>query len=239
MQEKTKILIIEDEEGLLLTLKDRLEAEGYACETQSNGNKGLEAALGGVYGLILLDIMLPGKDGFAICEALRAANNHTPIIMLTARGQVDDRVKGLKLGADDYLGKPFEWSELLARIEALLRRVNQEHQLRKEEWQDAIKKGQVDYERFSVDFSSSTVLRNGESVPLSAQEFKLLAYLCEHPEIMHTRESLLNAVWSYGTKLTTRTVDVHIAWLRKKIGDSEPVPRHIKTVRGIGYRFLP
>lgn len=239
MNQKTKILIIEDEEGLLLTLKDRLESEGYSCETRNEGISGLDAALGGNYDLILLDIMLPSKDGFEICSKLREARVHTPIIMLTARGQVVDRVNGLRLGADDYLGKPFDWTELLARIEALLRRVNQEHQLRKEEWQDAIKKGRVDYEKFSVDFSSSSVEREGKILSLSAQEFKLLAYLCEHPEIMHTRESLLNAVWSYGTKLTTRTVDVHIAWLRKKLGDSEPVPRHIKTIRGIGYRFLP
>jgi len=248
MANVTKILVIEDEPGLVMTLTDRLEAEGYRCESRSDGVSGLEAAHSRGYGLILLDVMLPGKSGFDVCRELRASGDKTPILMLTARGQVDDRVVGLKLGADDYLCKPFDMAELLARVEALLRR----SEFRAPEtaqgqgeagnalvWERAAARGRVDYGSFVADFASGAIERDGETYPLSGQEYKLLAYLAEHPAEAFSRDKLLDEVWGYGSEVTTRTVDVHVAWIRRKIGDTDLIPRHILTVRGVGYRFVP
>jgi len=160
--------------------------------------------------------------------------------MLTARGLVFDRVLGLKLGADDYLTKPFEMSELSARIEALLRRPPLASARRSElPGSDPAARGKVDYQGFSIDFTKGLVIREGSEIPLSAQEYKLLAWLTDHPGEILSRERLLQAVWGYDSTVSTRTVDVHIAWLRQKIGDSGPAPRRIVTLRGLGYRFDP
>jgi DNA-binding response OmpR family regulator len=239
-----KILVIEDEPGLVMTLTDRLEAEGYHCDSRSAGMAGLEASMSRAFALIILDVMLPGKNGFDVCRELRSSGDKTPILMLTARGQVDDRVLGLKIGADDYLCKPFDMAELLARVEALIRRSAQPASDASTAenariWERAASRGRVDYGQFVADFSNGTIERAGETYSLSGQEYKLLAFLAEHPNEVFSRDRLLDAVWGYGSEVTTRTVDVHVAWIRRKIGDAELIPRHILTVRGLGYRFVP
>ena len=237
---KGRLLLVEDEEGLVMTLGDRLRSEGYEFDSASDGSTGLAKALEGGWDLILLDVMLPAKNGYDICKELRAAGVGVPVLMLTARGLVFDRVLGLKLGADDYLTKPFEMSELSARIEALLRRPPRASARRSElPGSDPAARGKVDYQGFSIDFTKGLVIREGSEIPLSAQEYKLLAWLTDHPGEILSRERLLQAVWGYDSTVSTRTVDVHIAWLRQKIGDSGPAPRRIVTLRGLGYRFDP
>ncbi len=240
MPEKPRILLVEDEKSLVMTLSDRLEAEGYHCASAGDGLAGFDRAWREPWDLIILDIMLPGKNGLDICRDLRGKGICSPILMLTARGQIIDKVLGLKMGADDYLTKPFDMAELLARVEALLRRVSAAAVPPVPPGSNpAGKRGQEAYDGFSIDFSTGHVVRDGERQGLSSQEFKLLAYLTDHPGLLVSRDQLLDAVWGYGSETTTRTVDVHIAWLRKKIGDTDPVPRHIVTVRGLGYRFVP
>ncbi len=225
------ILIIEDEPGLLITISDRLVGEGYSMECAETGPEGFEMALKGSHDLIILDIMLPGKNGFDICRDLRSRNIHTPVLMLTARGEVIDRVLGLKLGADDYLIKPFEMIELVARIEALLRR------------NTGFRKGASEGEGFSfadvyVDFRGAEVFKNGDKLELLAQEYRLLRYLIENRGKTVSREDLLSDVWDYNSAPTTRTVDVHIAWLRQKLEPNPKHPQYIITVHKLGYKFV-
>jgi two-component system, OmpR family, alkaline phosphatase synthesis response regulator PhoP len=223
-----RILLVEDEPGLVLTLSDRLNKEGFAVETARDGETGLVRATTESFDLIILDIMLPRKNGLDVCRDLRQQGSQTPVIMLTARGQVFDKVVGLKLGADDYLTKPFEMIELLARIEALLRRAPQ-----------AVASTEVyQFGPVRVDFRKAEVMRDEKPVELSAREFQLLRYFIEHRESAITRDALLNEVWGYNAMPSTRTVDVHVAWLRQKL---EPNPRHpqfILTVHGLGYKFV-
>src|SRR5918912_1232322 len=224
-----RILLVEDEPGLVMTLTDRLVTEGYAVETAQDGEAGLAQAASAAFDLIILDVMLPRKNGFDVCRDLRQRGVSSPIIMLTARGQVVDRVVGLKLGADDYVTKPFEMIELLARIEALLRRAPAADSAQLPE---TYRFGAV-----RVDFRRAEVVRDNEPVELSALEFKLLRYLIEHRGATLSRDELLNEVWGYDATPSTRTVDVHVAWLRQKL---EPNPRHpqfILTVHGLGYKF--
>ena len=176
--------------------------------------------------LVLLDIMLPGQSGFDVCAQLRRNDTRTPILMLTARGAVEDRVRGLRLGADDYLQKPFEMSELLARIDALLRRAAPARRL-------------LRIGRAQVNFDAGTVTAYGESLDVSAQSLRLLEYLVEHSGKTITREMLLSRVWGYKSMPSTRTVDVHIAWLRRALEKDPREPRHIVTVHAVGYRFDP
>lgn len=228
---KFKILLIEDEPGLIITLTDRLTSEGYGVDPATDGEEGFEKALGGGFDLIILDVMLPRKNGFDICRDLRQKNVQTPILMLTARGEVVDKVVGLKLGADDYLTKPFELIELLARIEALLRRTPGSSGSTASA-PDTYKFGPV-----RVDFRRAEVDRDGQPVELSSLEFKLLQYLITHRGSVISRDTLLDEVWGYDAMPSTRTVDVHVAWLRQKV---EPNPRHpqfILTVHGLGYKF--
>jgi two-component system, OmpR family, alkaline phosphatase synthesis response regulator PhoP len=221
------ILLVEDEPGLLLTLSDRLRSEGYTVETESDGPSGLTEAATGKYDLIILDVMLPGKGGLDVCRDLRQQGNTTPILMLTARGQVVDRVLGLKLGADDYLTKPFDMLELLARLEALLRRPAQ----------TVGPSASYQLGDLRVDFRSTTVWRDGKTLTLSAREFQLLRYFIEHRGETLSREELLRNVWGYEAMPATRTVDVHVAWLRQKLESDPKRPRFILTVQGLGYRF--
>ncbi len=222
-----RILLIEDEPGLVLTLTDRLRSEGYEVGSATDGDAGLALAERDAWDVILLDVMLPGKGGFDVCRDLRQRGIATPVIMLTARGQVVDKVLGLKLGADDYLTKPFDMMELLARVEVQLRR-------------SAASTSDPVHLRFGdviVDTRKAEVTRNGAVLEMSAREFLLLKYLIEHRGETLSREQLLNDVWGYHSMPSTRTVDVHVAWLRQKI---EPNPRHpqfILTVHGLGYRF--
>ncbi|MBL8139237.1 MAG: response regulator transcription factor [Acidobacteria bacterium] len=228
-----RVLLVEDEPGLQLTLSDRLAGEGYDVETAGDGELGLARALTGAFDLIVLDVMLPKRDGFDVCRAMRQRGMTTPILMLTARGQVVDRVVGLKLGADDYLVKPFEAMELLARIEALLRRAGNGA---------APPSGTAGATRFefddvTVDTRKAEVVKGGVPVELSAKEFQLLRYFLEHRGATISRDELLQEVWGYEHTPSTRTVDVHVAWLRQKLEVNPKTPQFILTVHGLGYKF--
>ena len=230
----TKVLLVEDEPGLVMTLTDRLMAEGYDVESATDAPSGLELAASGSFDAILLDVMLPGGNGMDVCRTLRQRGLQTPILMLTAKGQVVDKVVGLKLGADDYLVKPFEMAELLARIEALLRRsASSNGSTPATMTADSYKFGDI-----SVDFRKAEVNKAGQPLDLSAREFKLLKYFVEHRGAALTRDELLNEVWGYNAMPSTRTVDVHVAWLRQKLEDNPRHPQFILTVHGLGYKFV-
>jgi len=222
-----RILLVEDEVGLVMTLTDRLQAEGYLVESATDGEQGLQLATDTAYDLIILDVMLPRKSGFDVCRKLREQGTETPILMLTARSQVVDKVVGLQFGADDYLTKPFDVMELLARIEALLRRAP-----------GRAPKNGYRFGTVQVDFTTAEVRRNGAPVALSAREFQLLKYLIEHRGALISREQLLTEVWGYEAMPLTRTVDVHMAWLRQKLEANPKRPEFFLTSRGLGYRFV-
>ncbi len=224
----SRILLIEDEPGLVLTLSDLLTAEGYEVDTALDGPTGLRKALGTSFDAIILDVMLPGKNGFDVCKELRQHGADVAILMLTARTQVIDRVVGLKLGADDYLTKPFDPSELVARVEALLRRVNKTNLSPVVHFQ---------FGDVQVDFDRGEVLKGGTPVSMAGKELQLLRYLVDHRGQVLSRDELLKNVWQYQPSVSSRTIDVHMAWLRQKLEDNPQVPRHFHTVRGVGYRF--
>jgi DNA-binding response OmpR family regulator len=221
----SKILIIEDDPTILRVVKDNFTTRGYRVQTARNGEEGLDAALNGRPDLILLDIMLPKINGFEICRAVRAEKLEMPILMLTAKGQEEDIVRGLELGADDYITKPFSIRELVARAQAFLRR------------QQA---GAADSYKFGncrLDTTSHRLLKDGAEVPLTNKEFCLLEYFLQHPGRAFTRDSIMNAVWGNTVMVTARSVDRCVTTLRSKI---EPDPHHpafIHTIREIGYRF--
>ncbi len=226
-----RILLVEDETGLVLTLTDRLQGEGYSVTSAGNGINGEKLAVEGNFDLILLDVMLPQKNGFDVCRDVRKANVQTPILMLTARGQVNEKVVGLKLGADDYLTKPFEMMELLARIEALLRRPS---------YMSASASGldSFSFGDFTLDFTTMELRRQGVMIELSAREFQLLRYFVEHRGLALSREAILNNVWGYDAMPTTRTIDTHVTWLRQKLEENPKFPKYILTVHGLGYKFV-
>lgn len=226
----SKILLVEDEEGLILTLTDRLQSEGFDVVSASDGERGFEKALSENFDLIILDVMLPKKNGYDVCRDLRQKGIAKPILMLTAKGETIDKVLGLKLGADDYLTKPFEVIELLARIEALLRRSPSNNQTNSAE---VFRFGET-----AVDFRKAEVYKENEAVELSAMEFKLLQFLIENRGKVHSRNELLDEVWGYDAMPSTRTVDVHIAWLRQKLETNPKHPQFIQTVHGLGYKFV-
>jgi DNA-binding response OmpR family regulator len=220
-----RLLVVEDDPGQLLALTDRLSSEGYEVDQAADGEEGVQKALDDGYDLILLDVMLPAKSGFDVCSELRGKGVQAPILMLTARDQISDKVVGLELGADDYVTKPYEFIELLARVKALLRRSGSrltEH----------FAFGDVE-----VNFSSAEVHRRGKPVKLAAREFQLLRYFIENRGAVLSRNDLLDAVWGEDAMPTGRTVDVHVARLRQKLERDAANPRHIVTVRGLGYRF--
>lgn len=221
-----RILLVEDETGLALTLSDRLRSENYEVEVAYDGEAGLSCASTQHFNLILLDWMLPRRSGIDVCRDLRQKRIDTPILMLTARGQTMDKVVGLKLGADDYVTKPFEMSELLARVEALLRRSSPQEGGAPEIWQLGA---------ICVDRRRTRVTRNGELVDLAPREYKLLCYFLDHADRTITREELLKEVWSYRFIPSTRTVDVHVGALRQKLEEDPKQPRLILTVQGQGY----
>jgi two-component system alkaline phosphatase synthesis response regulator PhoP len=222
-----RLLLIEDEPGLVLTLRDRFTREGYAVETSADGESGLERASREAFDLVLLDVMLPRMNGFDVLRELRKRGTETPVIMLTAKGQVVDKVVGLKLGADDYVTKPFEMVELLARIEAKLRRAPA----------TAHPSEGYQFDDVRIDFRRAEVTKGGAPLELSAREFQLLKYFIEHRGATLTREELLNEVWGYNSMPSTRTVDVHVAWLRQKIEPNPRHPQYILTIHGMGYKF--
>ncbi len=223
-----QILLIEDEPGLVITLTDLFRAEGYVVETASDGETGLRRALTRGHSVIVLDVMLPKKNGFEVCRELRRAGVDSAILMLTAKTLVGDRVTGLRLGADDYLPKPFDPSELLARIEALIRRVEKRNRAPAKSFS---------FDDVEIDFERAEVSRAGRRISLAAKELQLLEYLVLHRDRVLPREEILQKVWQYDSEVNSRTVDVHVAWLRQKL-DNPQSPRHIQTVRGKGYKFI-
>lgn len=228
---KARILIVEDERGLVITLRDRLTREGYGVEVAGTPEVALEL-VDRNFDLVLLDVMLPGGSGVDVCSQMRARGLTTPVIMLTARSAVVDKVIGLKMGADDYLTKPFEMAELLVRIEVQLRRRGTEASAQ------PVATGVVRFGNVEVDLRGAEVRRDGQAIVLSAKEFQLLRYFVEHRGATLGREELLDAVWRYDSMLNTRTVDVHVAALRKKLEINARAPAHIITVHGLGYKFV-
>ena len=220
------ILLVEDEQALRMTLSDRLQSEGYVVDFSPDGEQGFEKATSLPFDLIILDIMLPRRSGLDVCRDIRLAGLATPILLLTARGQIVDKVAGLKLGADDYVTKPFDTLELMARIEALLRRAP-----------TRIGQGILHFGSIRVDVRGTQVTREGKPVYLSAREFQLLRYFAEHNGITLSRDEILREVWGYEVGTFTRTVDVHVAGLRQKLEKAPKKPELIITVPGIGYKF--
>lgn len=226
-----KILIIEDEESIRMALEDDFRLEDYDVEVASDGIEGLAKAENPDTDMIILDIMLPGMNGFDICKKLRNQGIRTPIIMLTAKGQEIDRVLGLEIGADDYVTKPFSPRELQARVKAVLRRMETEPDDKAE---NLFRSGGLE-----VDFRKYECRKNDKEVSLTAHEFELLKYLLRNRGRVINRDELLDEIWGKNVFVTPRTVDTHIANLRKKIEDDPSRPRLIISIRGVGYKFIP
>jgi two-component system alkaline phosphatase synthesis response regulator PhoP len=227
-----RILLVEDEPGLVLTVTDLLSENGYEVDSAIDGVDGVAKADTRKHDLIILDVMLPKKSGMEVCAELRSRGVDTPIMMLTARTQVNDRVSGLGAGADDYLCKPFDPLELVARIQALLRRAA------RKPFADALPRIHIG-NTVVVDVARCELTRDGQVIPIGGKELELLRYLAENPNRVISREELLTEVWQYGAGLSSRTVDVHIAWLRQKLEIDPQRPRYLHTARGSGYRFTP
>ena len=225
------ILIVEDEAHLAEGLRFNLEAEGHVVDVDGDGQAALDRLLANraTYDAVILDVMLPGRDGFDVAKTIRQQGIQTPILMLTARTQVFDRVVGLKLGADDYLTKPFETIELLARLEALLRRAPSSS--------PGLSLERYSFGDITVDVRKAEVISKGRLLDLSAKEFQLLKYFIEHRGATISRDELLQEVWGYSAMPSTRTVDVHVAWLRQKLEPNPRLPQFILTVHGLGYKF--
>ena len=223
-----RILVIEDEPQMLLGLRDNLELEGYDVQTAADGDEGLSKASSAPPDLVILDVMLPKRNGFDVCRELRARNVSTPIVMLTARSAETDKVLGLELGADDYVTKPFSITELLARVRAVLRRSNPPRPAT-----ETVRIGDIDF-----DFRLHQARRGQTRIEFTAREFELLRYLVQHVGQVVTREQILNDVWGYEEYPTTRTIDNFVAKLRQKIEKSPHAPEHILTIHGSGYKFV-
>lgn len=229
MSEKMfRILVVDDEEHIRELLKFNLEKNKYEVICAEEGNEAVEMAVENKPDLILLDLMLPGIDGYDVCKVIRGKKEtaNIPVIMITAKGEEFDKILGLELGADDYITKPFSIRELMARVKAVLRRINMKSQ------EDVFKFGEIE-----IDFDKHHVTKNGEVLELTLKEYELLNILCKNEGKVMTREYLLDKIWGYEYVGETRTVDVHIRHLRKKIEKDDKSPKFISTVRGIGYRF--
>jgi two-component system alkaline phosphatase synthesis response regulator PhoP len=211
-----------------VALRDGFEFEKYAVEMAADGEEGLRLATRGDHDLMILDVMLPKKSGLDVCKELRRNGSHTPIIMLTARGQEIDKIVGLKLGADDYVTKPFSFMELLARVEAVLRRMNR-----------VAAGDEYEFGDVKLDFRTYQATKTGTPLDLTPREFRILRYFIDHTDEVVSREALLNHVWGYDTSAFTRTVDTHMARLRQKIEVVPGEPRHFITVHRVGYKFVP
>lgn len=227
-----RILVIEDELELCISLGDRLRSEGYAVEFEHDGNAGMKRAVDATFHLIILDLMLPLRSGFDVCTGLRRIGVHTPILLLTARSQTTDKVVGLKLGADDYVTKPFDTHELMARIEALLRRSVSGKSVVYPGDRDTCQIGDM-----FIDLRSGKVTRADKQVELTTREFQLLRFLIEHRGSIVTRDQLLREVWGHEPGTVTRTVDVHMASLRQKLERTPRRPDYLITVAGAGYKL--
>jgi two-component system, OmpR family, alkaline phosphatase synthesis response regulator PhoP len=225
---RARILLVEDEANLRRILSDLLKSDGYTVQSSGDGVEAQELAMTQPFDLIILDVMLPSRNGFDVCRNLRKSGVNTPILMLTARTELNSKVQGFKSGSDDYLTKPFETPELQARVEALLRRA------------PAGARPELKIYEFNgihVDFTKGRVMKNGKATELGERECRLLRYLVERKGTVLSRDELLQEVWGYKSIPLTRTVDVHVAWLRQKIEDDPKNPQYIVTVHGQGYRF--
>lgn len=227
-----KILVAEDDIHIRTGLADTLASEGYTVAQAEDGNQALERFEQEPFNLVLLDVMMPGKSGYDVCQAIRTENRDVPIIMLTAKGEEIDKVVGLKLGADDYITKPFGIHELLARVEAALRRAGP-GSVRP----DSPLKAAFEFSTFTVDPKTFRLSGNGRSCDISKRELDLIRLFSDHPGEVLDRDTLLNRIWGIDYAGTTRTLDQHIAILRKKIETDPAKPALITTVHGIGYRF--
>ena len=221
-----RVLLIEDEPALARGVSDMLRARGFDVEIAADGQRGLDAALSGRADLLLLDVMLPKVNGYEICRAVRSQGFDVPILMLTAKGQEEDVILGLNLGADDYISKPFRSGELLARVRAFMRR--------RRTPQPACRFGDCE-----IDLRARKVLRNGTALDLTAKEFALLAYFAARPGCALSRDVILNAVWGSSVFVTPRSIDRCVATLRAKVEPDPHNPTYIQTIRDIGYRFEP
>ena len=226
-EKKFVVAIIDDDESVRKSLLLNMELEGFKVVTAGDGEEGIRVVNDAKPDLIILDVMMPRKDGLQTCKDLRAAGIATPIILLTARSAEVDKVLGLELGADDYLAKPFGMRELIARVRALLRRTLGKQEI-----------NEVSFDNVSIDFRAYKAERGAEPLELSAREYRLLRYLVAKHGTVVTRDELLDEVWGYNSYPTTRTVDNHIARLRAKIEENVEEPRHILTVHGVGYKFV-
>ncbi|MGD9020607.1 MAG: response regulator transcription factor [Lysobacterales bacterium] len=226
----SRILVVEDDEAMAVALQDGFGYEGHEVTRAADGREGLRLAREGSPDIMILDVMLPKMTGLEVCRTLRGEGSQLPIIMLTARGQEIDKVLGLKLGADDYVTKPFSFMELMARVEAVLRRARPGCP------DDASESHQIG--SITIDIARHEACKDGESLDLTPREFRMLGFFIEHRGEVVTREDLLDAVWGYDTIPFTRTVDTHIAKLRKKIEDDPSDPRHLITVHRLGYKLV-
>jgi two-component system alkaline phosphatase synthesis response regulator PhoP len=224
----SRILLIEDEPGIVSTISDLLASEGHAVEAATDGETGLARALSEPFDLLVLDVMLPRRSGLEVCREVRQKGIDTAILILTARAEAADRVAGLRLGADDYLGKPFDASELLARVDALLRRTHKETHI--PVWT-------YEFGDVSVDFRRAEVQKGGRPISLAGKELQLLRYLIDNRQRVVPRDEILRKVWEYSSDVASRTIDTHVAWLRQKLEDHPQNPVFIQTIRGKGYRF--
>jgi len=231
MQRKMRILIVEDEPAIRAGLMDVFVFHGYEVDAAADGHSGLDKALSGTFDLILLDVMLPGRDGFDICNRVRAVDRDQPIIMLTAKSSDEDIIQGLSLGADDYVAKPFSVAQLVLRVQAVLRRARIAAAL-----DNTIRLG----DEVEVDIANLAGRRGAQVVSFTRREMEILQYLHANRERPVSRDELLNKVWGYARDLDleTRTVDIHIAKLRRKIEPNPAEPRYLTTVRGAGYRLV-
>jgi len=222
-----RILIVEDEPNMRMGLKDNLEFEGYEVATAADGEEGLSLIVNNLFDLIILDVMMPKISGFDVCKRVREKGIRTPIILLTAKGEEIDKIVGLELGADDYITKPFSLRELLARIKAILRRVESH----------SVQTSVVHIGKLEINFSTYNAFEEGTNVPMSHKEFELLKYLCEHKNQTVSRDEVLKNVWQQEAT-TTRTIDNFVVKLRQKIEVNANDPKIIITVHGIGYKLI-
>jgi len=226
-----KILLIEDEKNIVQIVRDAFEDNDFFVSVATHGERGLDLALSEDFDLIVLDIMLPGIDGFEICEKIKKKKITTPIVMLTAKSQEKDKLKGLELGADDYITKPFSVKELIARINACLRMV-EVHKKAKTASPEVI-----EFDDIKVDFSKMEVLKKGKKIKFTKKELDILRYLINRKGEIVSRNELLDVIWGYEMAPVTRTIDVFIARIRKKIEINPARPRHLKSMRSVGYVF--